>query len=442
MCRYNGCVKTVIPFCLLLFLSYSLLHPAIISDVVKLPSGLTVILSPIENIRAACVLTYHQNGVRDDSPDSRGASYLYQYLMFLGTENLDPYDRLMFVKKNGGLSSGRVNYDNSVFYQVFPDDKMNNALWLESERIQSLQITNREINSQKTNLYNRIFRLSKSNVSFRAKEWVRNMVFEGTVYESPLYGDVEKIRAMNPSRIAAIYQQYKNLSNIIMVVAGHFDPSEVMDYIEKNFTPPSQVSISRQRNYKITGPRKTLVTKNWLIEDLPEHFVVYGIRTPAKLSYDHLYFECIRYYLVDTRLSKLEKMINRMNNLNVEISYEYSSNIESNALIIKLASLSRVNLEKAKYVFEKELEALQSIPLSSTQLKTVKSLMELDFFKNLSIPERRCLMLAENYHLFGDVNLVGNHLKRIRKISQYDIMEISKKYLTRNNFVLLNVYKK
>ena len=442
MCRYNGFVRRFIIFYPLLLFHFFFLNGAVKSSVVKLPSGLTVILSPIENMEAACVLSYHLTGARDDTPELKGASYLYQYLMFLGTENLDPYDRLLFIKKNGGLSSGRVNYDNSVFYQLFPYDKMNNALWIESERIKSLQITDWEINIQKNNLHNRILKLGQSNVSFRAKEWVRSRVFEGTVYESPLYGELDKLRSMNPSGIKAIYQHFKNLSTIIIVVSGNFNPTQVMDFIDKNFSPQSPVSISRGRNYVIIAPRKSYLAKNWLIKDLPEHFAIYGIRTPSKLGYDHLYFAFIRHYLLDDRVSRMEKMINRLNNLNVDISYEYSNNIEANALIIKLASVSRVNLEKAKYVFEKELEALRTIPMSSTNLKAVKSLMEIDFFKNLSKPERRCMMLAENYHLFGNVNLVGNHIKRIRKISQYDIMEISKKYLNRDNLVLLNVYKK
>ncbi|MCK4836084.1 MAG: insulinase family protein [Candidatus Aminicenantes bacterium] len=374
-------MRKCILLCLLLFFQNFFLNAVVKSNVFKLPNGLTVILSPIENIEAGCVLAYHLTGVRDNSADSRGASYLYQYLIFLGTENLDPYDRIMFIKKYGGFSSGRVNYDNSVFYQVVPDDKMNNALWLENERIKSLQITDREVNIQKNNLYKRIYRLTKSNTSFRAKEWVRSTVFEGTVYESPLYGELEKIRAFNPSHIKNIYDRYKNLADIIMVISGHFNPSQVMQFINKNFSYSSPGSVKHQRNYTIADPRDKYIYKNWLIKDLPHHFVLYGFRTPAKLSYDHLYFEFIRYYLVDSRISKLEKMINRMNNLNVNISHEYSNNIESNALIIKLVSLSRVNIDKAKYVVGKELEALQKFPLSSTNFKIVKSLMEIDFLK-------------------------------------------------------------
>ncbi len=411
-------------------------------SVVKFQNGFTVILSPVENTEAVCLLTYHLSGIRDNPDDMKGASYLYQYLMFLGTEHLDPYDRIMFVKKNGGVGSGRVNYDNSFFYQIIPDDKLGNAIWLESERVKSLKITDQQINIQKNNLYKRIQRLINSNIGFRAKEWVRSKVFENTAYENPIYGEVDKIVTFNNQRIRNIYDNFRDPSAIIMVISGNFNITQAMQLINKYFSYSYPQHSKNQQKYELAEPRKNYIYKNWLIDDLSKNFVLIGIRGPAKIGYDYLFFDFIRYYLLDERISKLDKMINRDNNLNVDISHEYSSNIESNAILIKFSSTSRLNLEKAKYVLEKELEALRMFPISSTNLKVVKSLMELDFFKNMNRLEKRSFMLAENFHLFGNLNFEKNLAKRIRKITQYDIMEISKKYLGKDNLVILNVYKK
>jgi predicted Zn-dependent peptidase len=428
--------------CLLLLGTVFLLNAQTKPIISTLPNGFTLILSPVENTDAACVFSYHKTGVRDNPVELKGASYLFQYLMFLETENLDPYDRLMFVKKNGGVSIGRVNYDNSVFYQVIPDDKMNNALWLESERIKSLKIADRDINIQKNNIYRRVQRLASANIGFRAKDWVRSKVFENTIYEVPVYGRVDKIRSFSNQGIKNTYELYRNPADIIMVISGHFNTSQVIQLVEKYFSHSMLMNFPRQRNYVIANPQKKYISKNWLIKDLPKHFVCIGIRTPAKMSYDHLYFEFIRYYLLDSRLSKLKKMINQVNNLGIDITYEYSNHIESNALIIKMESPIRLEIDKAKYILEKELEALQKFPLSNSILKSVKSLMEIDFYKNMGKLDRRSYLLAEHYHLFGNLNFEKNFLKRVRKISQYDIMEISKKYLVKGNLVVLNVYKK
>ena len=78
----------------------------------------------------------------------------------------------------------------------------------------------------------------------------------------------------------------------------------------------------------------------------------------------------------------------------------------------------------------------------SPALKTMKSLMEIDFLKNLTLPEKMSLVLAENYHMSGNLDYGNMFLKRVRKISSFDIVRISKKYLRKENMVILNVFSK
>jgi len=124
-----------------------------------LPNGLKVILAPSNEAQAAAVCVYHMRGARGEPADGRGISYLYQYLMFDGNENLEPYDHVLFINKIGGIVSGRVNYDNSVFYEVLPAQEINVALWLESERLKSLRLQDANIDYHKSQIYTRISRL-------------------------------------------------------------------------------------------------------------------------------------------------------------------------------------------------------------------------------------------------------------------------------------------
>ncbi len=411
-------------------------------NTLKLTNGLQIILSPIEDISATAVLFYHRNGTRDDPPEIRGASYLYQHLMRLGTQNLEPYDRLMLVKKNGGVVVERVNYDRSLFYQIIPNDLINNALWLESERILSLKLDDRAINLQKDKISKRILRLMKGSPHYRAVEWAKSKIFEGTAYQIPVYGDPEKITNFDNRQIKKIYGRFRNLSDAILVIVGKYDLIELTQFIDKHFPPSLPKGESKNRKYRTISPRTQVAFKNWLIEDLPQHFFLYGYRAPSKLSDDYFTFEFLRYYLVDERISILEKVLKRMNNLDVEISYEYTDHIEANALVIKVSSPDRVALEKAKYILNRQIQTLMNLRQPATEIRVVKSLMEIDFAKNVAQLESRSIMLAETLHLSGTPDLEETHLKKIRKITATDIIRVSKKYLNRNNLVNLNVYRK
>jgi predicted Zn-dependent peptidase len=405
-----------------------------------LSNGLTIILSPDGNTDATCVLVYHKTGVRNDPPGLKGGTHLYRNLMLLGTKNLDPLDRLLFVEKSGGVSNRKISYDNSIFYQVIPETELNNALWLESERLTSLKLTDQAIDIIKNNDYRNIYNMLNSNVSYEANRGLKAILFEETAYQLPEYGNLESIRGFNNGEIRKIYQNFRNPSDIILVIAGTFNIDSLKKLVSRHFSAlPSRPGINTK--YNPVGARQKYVYKNWMKKNVSQHFFMYGIRSPSKLSNDHLYFNFIRYYLADERISKLDRMMNKRNELAAIIHSEYTNQVESNALIIKISTNNRSDFEKANIVMINELDALMSKSLSQSELKVTKSLMELDFRKDMAILEKRCVILAENVHLYGsNLDFEARYINSIRNISSYDIIRISKTYLKKTNRVILNVH--
>lgn len=406
----------------------------------ELPNGLRVILAPSNNVQAASVCVYHMRGARLEPVDARGISYLYQYLMFDGNENLEPFDHVLFINKMGGIVSGRVNYDNAIFYDVLPAQEINVALWLESERLKSLRLNDANIEYQKNQIVTRISRLLESNPGFRAQTWVNSKVFEGSAYEIPLYGDLSRLRSLSNDRIRDYYQNFQNLGDVLLIISGKFDINELRSGINKFFQdiPPGRRAANPV--FSAQNQRRLHVAKNWLLSGLKKHFVVYGIKAPAKIGYNFMYFDFLRYYLTDPRLARLDYILNAVNKLDVEIESSFSDYMEANCLTLQVSSAKRFNLEKAKYVIEKEFQALASIPISNNDMKAVRSLMEIDFLKSMVSLEERCQRIGEFFHMFGELNFFDDQLRRLNRITPYDIMESAKKYLVKENQVILNVY--
>jgi zinc protease len=406
----------------------------------ELPNGLKVILAPSSGTQAATVCVYHMRGARQEPVDGRGISYLYQYLMFDGNRNLEPFDHVLFINKMGGVVSGRVSYDNAVFYDMLPAQGINVALWLESERLKSLRLDDATIDAHKNQIYTRFSRMLETSQSFKAQTWVSTKVFEGSAYELPLYGDLGKLRSLSNDRIRENYPYFQNLGNILLIIAGRFDINELRAGINKFFQdiPPGRRTANPV--FSAQNQRQAHVYKNWVVPGMKKHFVVYGIKAPAKIGYNFMYFDFLRYYLTDPRSGRLEQVLNTVNNLDVEIESGFTDYMEANCLTIQISCSKRINLEKAKYVVEKEFQALSSIPIGNNDLREVRSLMELDFLKSMVALEDRCVRIGEFYHMFSELNFFDVQLRRLRRITSYDILESAKKYLLKENQVILNVY--
>jgi zinc protease len=406
----------------------------------ELPNGLKVILSPNKDMQTAAVCIYNMNGARGDPADARGISYLYQYLMFDGNENLESYDHILFIDKMGGVVSGRVSYDNSIFYEVLPASEINVALWLESERLKSLRLEDANIDYHKNEIFNRISRLWESNLNFKAQTWISGKIFEGSPYAFPLYGDLAKIRNLSNDRIRENYRKFQNLSNIYLIVVGKFDINELKAGINKFFQNIPPGKRSQEVVPSVSSQHGIYSVKNWLIPGLKENSTFYGIKCPGKISYNSVYFDFLRYYLTDPRISRLEYILNKVNKLNIEIEGTCTDFFEVNAMTIQLSSPERINLEKAKYILGLEFSALSTKLLSNADLKAVRSLMELDLLKSSYDLEERCQRIGEFYHMFGELNFLDMQLRRLRKITSYDVLASAKKYLMKENQVVLNIY--
>ncbi|MCX6555382.1 MAG: insulinase family protein [Candidatus Aminicenantes bacterium] len=406
----------------------------------ELPNGLKVILAPSNDMQTAAVCIYNMNGARTDPADGRGISYLYQFLMFDGNENLESYDHVLFINKMGGIVSGRVSYDNSIFYEVLPASEINVALWLESERLKSLRLEDTNIDYHKNEIFNRINRMWESNLNFKAQTWISAKIFEGLPYAYPLFGDLNRFRALNNDRIRESYRKFQNLSNILLIIAGKFDINELKAGINKFFQNIPTGKKSPEVVPNAASQHGIYSVKNWVIPGLKTNYTFYGIKSPGKISYDYVFFDFLRYYLTDPRCSRLEYILNKLNKINVEIVGSFTDYFESNALTIQLSCSERINLEKAKYILGQEFLALTMKPISNAELKAIRSLMEIDLYKGSYNLEERCLRIGEFYHMFGEVNFLDLQLRRLRKITTYDVMESAKKYFKKENQVILNVY--
>src|SRR5258705_2594047 len=104
----------------------------------QLPNGLTVLLS--EDHRAPLVgvdLWYHVGAV-NERPGRSGFAHLFEHLMFQGSKHLHGDERTVFAMfdRNGATNlNGTTEWDRTNYFETMPADRLEVALWLESDRI-------------------------------------------------------------------------------------------------------------------------------------------------------------------------------------------------------------------------------------------------------------------------------------------------------------------
>ena len=69
--------------------------------------------------------------------------------MFKGSENVGPGEHPQLIFTNGGIMNGTTNKDRTLYFETLPANQLDLALFLEADRMRSLEITKANLDNQR-----------------------------------------------------------------------------------------------------------------------------------------------------------------------------------------------------------------------------------------------------------------------------------------------------
>ena len=96
-------------------------------DYYTLPNGLRIVPSHDHTAPTATVAVYYAAGFRTEPRNRRGFGYLFEHLMFQGSQNLGKNAFIELIQKNGGARNGSTRFDFTNYNEVVPAHKRETA---------------------------------------------------------------------------------------------------------------------------------------------------------------------------------------------------------------------------------------------------------------------------------------------------------------------------
>jgi zinc protease len=217
--------------------------PQIPFEKYQLGNGLTVILS--EDHRAPLVgidLWYHVGAV-DERKGRSGFAHLFEHLMFQGSKHLHGDERTVFatLERNGATNlNGTTDWDRTNYFETMPSDRLELALWLESDRMGFLldTVDQKKLDNQRDVVRNEK-RQSIENVPYgRAEERLVELLYpQPNPYFGYVIGSHEDLQAASLDDVKAFFRTYYAPNNASLAIVGDFKTAEVKPLVEKYFGP-------------------------------------------------------------------------------------------------------------------------------------------------------------------------------------------------------------
>src|SRR5262245_26841200 len=114
----------------------SLPHVALPNDVTRLDNGLEVVLHEDHRTPIVTVNVWYHVGSKDEAPGKNGFAHLFEHMMFQGSKHVPEDTYFRHLERVGATDiNGTTHTDRTAYFETVPANRLELALWLESDRM-------------------------------------------------------------------------------------------------------------------------------------------------------------------------------------------------------------------------------------------------------------------------------------------------------------------
>src|SRR5882672_4375842 len=203
----------------------------------KLPNGLKVVISEDHMAPVVTVGVYYNVGFRVEPKGRTGFAHLFEHMMFQGSANVKKFEHAKYVEANGGSTNGHTDFDCTNYFETLPSNRVEMGLWLEADRMRSLDISAENLKNQQ-NVVSEEIRVNVLNTAYQSFEWIDLWQNAFTNWNNAHngYGDLAEVNAATIQDVRSFFNTFYAPNNAVLTVVGDVDVNEVKKMVEKHFT--------------------------------------------------------------------------------------------------------------------------------------------------------------------------------------------------------------
>ena len=185
-----------------------------------LDNGLRLVHSQDESTQMVALNILYNVGARDEDPEHTGFAHLFEHLMFGGSVNIPDYD--MPLQLAGGENNAWTNNDITNYYLTVPRQNVETGFWLESDRMLSLDFSERSLEVQRGVVMEEFKQRCLNQPYGDVGHLLRPLAYRTHTYQWPTIGkDLSHIANATLEEVKAFFFRFYAPNNAILGVTGN-----------------------------------------------------------------------------------------------------------------------------------------------------------------------------------------------------------------------------
>ena len=397
----------------------------------KLPNGLRVIISEDHAAPVVAVAVNYNVGSRDERKGRTGFAHLFEHMMFKGSENVGPGEHPYLVFANGGSMNGTTNKDRTLYFEILPANQLDLALFLEADRMRSLEITAPNLDNQRQAVQEER-RLGVDNQPYGRTFEVRDeLAYENFAYEHSVIGAMADLGAATVDDVAAFFKTYYAPNNAVLSIVGAVDTRTTLDKVRRHFgSIPSQPAPAA---VDMTEPAQTEERRTTLEDGLARLTrldMVYKI--PPSSSADADALQVLGTVLSNGRSSRFYEAIVRQKQLAPTVN-AFSGESRGPGLFSVVAMLTPGrNVADLEGAIDAEIERVKAGAIEPWEMEKARNNARSQLVSNLGSALGRAITLGQDALFYDNPGRVNTTASRIAKVTADDVQRVARQYLVKS----------
>lgn len=403
-----------------------------------LKNGLEVILSEDDTLPLVSVVLAYQAGSIYEQPGKTGLAFLLENMMFMGSLNVGPMQHIGYVSRVGGEPNASTTEDITYFYQTVPANQLALVLWLESDRMKSLEIDPANAERAKQSLLDEISQRKAAEPYLDSLLAFDQLLYPDFAHGHSILGREEDILGLEVEDVRAFYATYYVPNNTALVVVGNIDLARTRELVEKYFEtiPPGRKA---PLFLPPRPPDKREVVQAFQDSLAPSSAFHLGFRIAAPYSRDYYVLAILDYLLFKGKSARLYRKLVKKEGLALYIAGGIEKRKDVAVMKIFAVNNNQTMVELCQKSIASEFSKLRTSDVSSEELAKAKSLFKRDYVNRIATPLERAMFLAEMVFSPVGLNALPDQLPKYMRITPYEVRMAAGRYLIPESSVILNV---
>ncbi len=386
-----------------------------------LPNGLTVVVNRDRASKLAAVNMLYKVGARNENPARTGFAHLFEHLMFRGTREVPNFD--LPVQMASGDNNAFTNNDYTDFYITLPKDNIETALWLESDRMEGLDITPAKFEAEKRVVIEE-FRQRYLNQPYGDQTMLlRALAYKVHPYRWATIGlTTDHIAGATLEEVEAFYRAHYRPSNAVLSISADIEEERMLELAEKWFAqladhPADAAAIPQE-------PVQTEARREEVERDVPASTVTVAYHMGGRTEGDFYTADLVSDLLSGGDSGRLYTHLVKERQLLSSVNAYVTGDVDPGLFVFTGQLLPGIPPEAAEAAFREEIAMLQTTPATAYEVEKVKNKFEANtLFGELNVMNKA--MNLGFYEMLGDLELINREVDRYRAVTDEEIRSFS-----------------